>query len=143
MRCPRCNTELSERIAVCPACEAVIKDPSELKRKKENVPVIEDRYTIVSHNYNGTFNVKQARDGSYAPVPHFCSRTGRNTDTPFSTCAHKALHQETITPCLHPSRRVAASLLKTMGEGSAHLSNAYFVSELLALKDDYGRSHGF
>jgi hypothetical protein len=37
----------------CACLEAVIKDPSELKRKKENVPEIEDKFTIVSHNYNG------------------------------------------------------------------------------------------
>jgi len=149
MRCPRCNTELSERVAVCPSCEAVIKDPRELKRRKENVPVIEDRYTIVSHNYNGTFSVKQARDGSFVcTCPSFLLQNGtENTDTPFSTCKHirRYINENNITPAYtgrEPSEWQRL-LLKTMGvKDTAHLSNsqAYFlVSELLALRGtNYG-----
>jgi len=90
MECRNCRNQVEDNTAVCPHCEAVLKDPWELKKKPEKRPTADVRYELVSTNYNGLFKIRKCSDGSYiCDCPSFLTQNGtKNGDYPFVTCKH-------------------------------------------------------
>ncbi len=142
MVCNSCGRNLNEDAVVCPSCEAIIIDPSGLKRKEDNRPSSEDKTQIISRNFNGIHIVKQLSDGSFVcTCPSFLLQRGtQNTATPFMTCKHI---REFLSNNAAPEYRGKEPsdwqkfLLRTLGTGTDHLSNAqayYLISELLQLR---------
>ncbi len=129
MVCNGCGFNMNEGAVVCPQCERVIVDPTGLKRKAENRPAAENKYSIVSHNFNGTHVVKQLSDGSFAcTCPSFLLQRGtQNGVTPFMTCKHIRQYL-TNNPLPDYTGREPSDwqrlLLRTLGTGTDHLSNA-------------------
>lgn len=137
-----CGFQLNEGAVVCPQCEKVVIDPTGLKRKAENRPAAEDKTQVLSRNFNGTHVVKQLSDGSFVcTCPSFLLQRGtQNGETPFTTCKHiRQFLAENPIPD-YTGREPSdwqKLLLRTLGTGVEHLSNAqayYLVSELLALR---------
>jgi len=143
MVCQNCSAEVDDRAAVCPQCEAVLVDPRELKRKKSSVPKAENKYSLVSRNYNGLFNVKQASDGSFVcNCPSFLLQNGTIKGSfPFSTCKHIREYidnsQYSVDYRGIPPSDWQMILLKTLGVNGRDMSNAqaYFtIRELMELR---------
>ena len=142
MVCDVCGFNMNEGAVVCPQCERVIVDPTGLKRKAENRPAAENKFSIVSQNFNGTHIVKQLSDGSFAcTCPSFLLQQGtQNGVTPFMTCKHIRQYLANNPTPDYTGREPSdwqRLLLRTLGTGTESLSNAqayYLVSELLQLR---------